>query len=402
MSDCVFQKKVRAIDYYSYIIFVCWLSLLVLSILVWENNRLNPKEKRLFYLTYILVAITALMEWLGVILNGDASNPVWLLRIIKCADYIMTPVAGAALITNIPSDSIWKKLIRGVLVTNMVFQLVSAFTGWMLIVDEQHRYYHGPLYPVYMILYSILIVLMAIEFITYGNKFRRQNRVSLYSILLLVFICILIQELAPGNPRTAYLGMTLGMIMMFIHITEFSQLASDDTIKEQKVAITTDPLTGISNRYAYIQELNRLEAKETIPEDLTVFSIDINGLKSVNDWFGHAAGDELICGAADCIRNTFDGSGVCYRTGGDEFIVILQASTEQTLELISRLKDNAAAWRGEIVGELYLSAGFARSADYPELTCEKLVIEADLKMNEEKAAYYQGHNLSYQKPIAVN
>ena len=50
-------------------------------------------------------------------------------------------------------------------------------------------------------------------------------------------------------------------------------------------------------------------------------TIDINGLKVVNDTLGHAAGDELICGAADCISKTFEKSGTCYRTGGGGGVV---------------------------------------------------------------------------------
>lgn len=379
------------ISFYSSIIFISWLSLVVLSILVWENNRLTKKEKVSFYLTYALVGVAAMMEWLGVQFNGDVATPVWMIRTFKCADYILTPIAGAALITNLKSKSIWRKLIVGILAVNTVFQLISAFTGWMLTVDTHHYYSHGKLYPVYMILYIILIVFLAIEFITYGNRFRRQNRLSLYSILTLVFICIMIQEMVSSEFRTAYLGLTLGMIMMFIHITEFSQLAADDTLREQKVAITTDSMTGVSSRYAYAEALNKLGS--SLPENLTIFSIDINGLKAVNDKLGHAAGDELICGAANCICNTFGTNGVCYRTGGDEFIVISEMDEKQAQETMTLLKQNASQWHGEKVGELNLSAGYARAVDYPELSGEKLVIEADMAMYEEKAEYYKDNHI---------
>lgn len=122
----------------------------MLSILVWENNRLTRKEKSLFYLTYALVALAALMEWMGILFNGDMSIPTWLLRTIKCTDYILTPIAGAALMTNIKTNSIWEKLIRGLLITNTLFQIVSAFTGWMITIDDRNQYSHGQLYPVYM------------------------------------------------------------------------------------------------------------------------------------------------------------------------------------------------------------------------------------------------------------
>ena len=62
----------------------------------------------------------------------------------------------------------------------------------------------------------------------------------------------------------------------------------------------TDELTNLSNRRCYERDLkeNRDKART---DDLVLFSIDVNGLKQVNDTSGHEAGDELICGAAECI-----------------------------------------------------------------------------------------------------
>lgn len=377
------------ISYYTSIILICWLSLIVLCILVSKNNRLSRKEKTLFYITYAIVALASLMEWLGMQFNGDMSIPTWLFRLVKCADYILTPAAGAALILNLKTDSIWGKLVTGILGVNLLFQIISAFTGWMLVIDEQNHYSHGPLYPVYMSLYIILIIFIAIEFITYAKKFRKQNRLSLYAIITLVLICILLQELLGSEYRTAYIGLTLGMIMMFIYITEFSQLSSDDTIQEQQIAITTDALTGVSSRYAFVAATKVLDEKEKLPHDLTIFSIDINGLKNVNDTLGHAAGDELICGAANCISSAFEKNGTCYRTGGDEFIVITQMDSKQALEAMDKLKQNAANWHGKLVKELYLATGIARAEDHPELSAEKLMIKADMAMYDEKDAFYR-------------
>ncbi len=383
-------------NYYTSIMVLCWISLSVLGILIWENNRLSRKEKIKFYQTCAVIVLASLMEWIGLFINGNMSVPEWILRAVKCADYILTPVAGAALIANIKNNSIWREILKVILVINTVFQIISAFTGWMLTVDENNRYSHGPLYPCYMAIYILVIVIIAIEFITYGKKFRKQNKVSLYSILALLFIGIMIQEVLGGEFRTAYLGLTLGMIMMFIYITEFSQLVRDDTIKEQKVAITTDTLTGVSSRYAYDETLNRLDSASSLPEKLVVFSIDINGLKTVNDILGHAAGDELIRGAADCIRDTFDSNGACFRTGGDEFIVFTEMDKEQAQESLALLMRNAEAWRGEKAGELHLAAGFVCACDYPELSGEKLVIEADTAMYKDKADYYNDNSFAYR------
>lgn len=55
-------------------------------------------------------------------------------------------------------------------------------------------------------------------------------------------------------------------------------------------------------------------------------SLDLNGLKQANDSLGHSAGDELICGAANCMKFAFASYGKIYRIGGDEFVVLIQES----------------------------------------------------------------------------
>lgn len=112
---------------------------------------------------------------------------------------------------------------------------------------------------------------------------------------------------------------------------------------------------------------------------------------------GHAAGDELICGAAECIDITFTVNGTCYRTGGDEFIVLAEMDKEQAPEAIVKLKHAAAAWHGELVGELQLAAGFAHTADYPDLSVEKLIIKADMAMYEEKDAFYRRTKMAAER-----
>ena len=376
------------ISYYTSIILLSWLALGVLYVLVWENDRLNAADKRMLYVTYALVALSALAEWLGIRLSGSETVSVRALRAIKSADYILTPIAGGALAAQLRTRSIWQKLLFALLAVNTVFQLVSFFKGWMVRVDNHNYYTHGPLYIVYIVFYLAVIALIIIEFSVYGKRFRRRNRKSLYAILFLVIAGIMMQELLGGEIRTAYITLTLGMSMMFIHYAEFSQLAADDALNEQRILITTDALTGVSSRHAYARALKDLEGAERLPDGLAVFSVDINGLKETNDTLGHEAGDELICAAASCIVSALGSQGTCYRTGGDEFIVLAEADRETVEASLSVLRQAASEWCGKKVQQLHLAAGYALAADHPEMNAEKLIQEADKAMYEAKAAYY--------------
>ena len=375
--------------FYTAIIIVVWLALIVLSILVHENNRISNRTKAVMYLTYAVTAVAALAEWLGVQFNGNAKIPVDLLKTVKLFDYILTPIAGGAIVLQLRTKTIWKKIIFVILGINLLFQIVSVFTGLMLVVDENHIYHHGPAYLAYIIIYSLIIVFVIIEFAMYGAKFKKQNRVSLYALLVFVAVGILLQEIFGSEIRTAYVTLAIGLSLMFIHYSEFSQLESDLRIREQMKQIRLDPLTGISNRHAYIEELQKLSDAETLPDDLVVYSIDINGLKKTNDTLGHSAGDELICGAADCITTIFDKYGKTYRTGGDEFIVIANIETNQIYSLVSQLNKLGASWKGKESKSISFSVGAAARKDNPDLKPEKLVILADQRMYKAKNEYYQ-------------
>ena len=336
-----------------------------------------------------MIAISALAEWCGVQLDGRTDVPKWILVFVKTADYILTPLAGGALVVQMRIENRWRNAMLGILAANAVLQAVSAFTGWMVVVDEAHHYSHGPLYGLYMGLCLAIIAIVIIEFILYGRSFRRQNRLSLYAIMLLVVIGIAIQEALPGDNRTSYISLALGAALMFIHYSEYSQLAMDDTVSEQQAQIDTDVLTGLFSRNAYSRTLKKLDSAGPLPKDLAAFTIDINGLKTVNDSLGHEAGDELIRGAAACIVNAFGTGRSCYRTGGDEFVVLTPMSREEAGDAIKALDQETRRWRGDKVKSLSVSAGFALSQDFDELTSEALVRESDKAMYKAKAAYYR-------------
>ena len=373
-------------QYYTAFVILVWLSLIVLGVLVFENNRIKKEDKGVLFITYAVVAVAATAEWLGLMFNGNPNIPVWLLRAVKFFDYVSTPVAGGIIILQFKKATKFIPwIIFGILAFNFVYQFISLFTNWMMIVDDAHVYHHGTIYTLYIVLYFAILVLVILGFALYGRNFRRQNRVSLYSIMAFVIIGIALQIIF--SVRIAYVAITFGLIALFIHTSEFSQLAADDKIQEQKILITIDPLTGILNRYAYEKDIAKIE----LDDDFVVFSIDINGLKNANDTHGHQAGDELICGAADVIGRVLDRFGKTYRTGGDEFIGLSYLSEEKIEKAVEELNKRADAWTGNRIENLSLSIGYASKKEFPDYSIDDLVGVADKRMYTNKANYYMSH-----------
>ena len=141
----------------------------------------------------------------------------------------------------------------------------------------------------------------------------------------------------------------------------------------------SDQLTGVMNRNAYERNLSSLFVEG---KPVAIIAVDVNGLKEANDKKGHAAGDRLIIETAHALANEFGNERV-FRTGGDEFLVVLQDYSEQEvnddINLVKNYLDNE---------NVSSSIGYAFTA---ALDCDvvELIKLADLKMYEEKEHYYE-------------
>jgi len=87
----------------------------------------------------------------------------------------------------------------------------------------------------------------------------------------------------------------------------------------------SDMLTGLGNRNAYEERRKALSDRKTRPA-LSCIVADVTGLKLINDAHGHSAGDTALIETAEAIRKVLPEGGECFRTGGDEFIILIESS----------------------------------------------------------------------------
>ncbi|HOJ00119.1 MAG TPA: diguanylate cyclase [Anaerolineaceae bacterium] len=100
-----------------------------------------------------------------------------------------------------------------------------------------------------------------------------------------------------------------------------------------------DSMTGLYNRAYFEAEFKRISQGRQFP--LSIIVCDLDNLKKINDQYGHAAGDTIICKAATILQESFRGDDIVARLGGDEFAVIISSLEESAvLKIVARLRNN--------------------------------------------------------------
>ncbi len=182
----------------------------------------------------------------------------------------------------------------------------------------------------------------------------------------------------------ALFGVSLGvMLINYRSMQKWEKKAEEERDQARTVAYT-DPMTGVKSKHAYLLSQKDYDTaiQSKSVESFAIVACDVNGLKVINDTLGHKAGDEYIIKACKMICNIFQHSPV-YRTGGDEFVVILTGRDYLIRkELVLALHDRSVEHIN--TNDVVVSGGLS---DYnpEEDTCFHDVFErADALMYEEK------------------
>ena len=153
-----------------------------------------------------------------------------------------------------------------------------------------------------------------------------------------------------------------------------------------------DSMTGVSNKTAYLEHVHQIEEQiEAEEANFSVVVFDINGLKKVNDYFGHEEGDRIIVAAANVICDAFGQDNV-FRIGGDEFIAVLMDKDQEDIKKCYKELDIAIDDMNNSEPPLAMALAISRgSASYvkgEDLDFNKVFKRADEEMYRNKAEFY--------------
>ena len=149
----------------------------------------------------------------------------------------------------------------------------------------------------------------------------------------------------------------------------------------------TDELTGLYNRRGFMALAERqLKLGRRSGRGMMLFVMDVDGLKQINDSFGHLEGDRALKSTAEVLEETFRDSDVVARLGGDEFAVLaIEASGHSETTIKTRLFERLKSINAEkSCYEISLSLGVARFDPRNRTSIGELMAKADQAMYEQK------------------
>ncbi len=286
-------------------IFAIWIFSNVSELYILVNDN------AFFFLIYILALYMLLL-------------PIYILLRNKCTHFIKL------------FDSLFTTMVC-LLLNN----LILAGTGVWSLTESMIL-----LHIVIAISYSLCVFAVFVEY------FKHKNRDILAYLIssVVFFVCITFTIIAYYYPnlklniidydfflKFAFVIFVILNGIAYIRQVIISSLKTSESAIYRKLAFT-DLMTGLDNRSSFDHDLNTL-AQEMF-DYISIIEFDIDGLKSVNDNYGHSVGDELIKEVASSIKEIFGKYSKCYRIGGDEFIVItLNENSTFIQTLIDKFKE---------------------------------------------------------------
>jgi len=206
-------------------------------------------------------------------------------------------------------------------------------------------------------------------------RFGARGALSASFALSILAIVGTIQGLASFSPGRLSEGLLL--LQSFMGIVAITSIILAAVMAERReleqreqerilALATTDPVTGLPNHRALIARLDQeLERAQRYDRACSLLFLDLDHFKALNDGYGHAVGDAVLCELADLVRTQLRGMDTVGRWGGEEFVVILpELSAEDALHLAEEIRATVAAHTFRVGGGLHLTYSVGL-ASYP-------------------------------------
>lgn len=227
--------------------------------------------------------------------------------------------------------------------------------------------------------------ILLIEAVAYKNIVALKELKSLF-IVFIAGIIEIVAYYANGQRNTSYflhVGVSIYVVLIIIH--QFNDYKERRRIKEEKEYFEkmayVDAMTGAENRARYIEDIENISE----PEGIVVVQADTDRLKYINDSFGHHYGDKSIIDTYKVLNKNFADMGKVYRTGGDEFAVIIKnGDINEVAAIIEKIRKDVDLIDKEREYKFSISLGVAEYETSLDEDIYSTTLRAERNMYEDK------------------
>jgi len=330
------------------------------------RKQTRDTQIRYLWLTVLCVGVLVVADSLEVFAAENPSLRFWRI-LFSVIGYIVRPVAALSVMLVVASQISRRKLLLWLpAILNALIMCTAFFSPVAFSYNADYEFIRGPLgYSVFIAGFFYIAMVLWYTNKRFGKGHVWESRV-LYLCAISTALSAVVDAIAGGSHLNPAILISVVFYYMFIR--------TQDTNR--------DSVTNLLNRQSFYEDSELYQPRVT-----AVASLDMNGLKRLNDTRGHDAGDQALAAIGQCMLASASRSVIPYRMGGDEFAIVFLRQEEDTVRAVMETIQSAVREAGYSV-----AAGYACRTDRESIN--ELYKLSDQKMYADKAVYYNtpGHN----------
>ena len=344
----------------------------IMCILTRSNDTLTPRQRRWFILSFAMIIGISILEALSLVVDQTPAEFRWLNILTNFVGFGLTP-AVPIMLASVLEKHRSLKYAFGLVLAYLLFLAVSFPLRMVFYVDQNNYYTRGENFGIFVAVYTASILYLLVITLQVAAKYQCKSKSSVYPIVGFLILSTMIQVVFP-QVHVTWLCVTLLSMLYFTYCNGMWQ--------------QLDGLTGLLNQKSY------LNFTASISKSGTLIVLDVDDFKLVNDNYGHLVGDQCLEEIAACMKRVYSKVGFCYRIGGDEFCVLLDASADPKGCCATLMRELDA--RRKTMDVLpYVSVGTAPFAPDDDMLAVKAAADNNMyeTKREQKAARQKAHKL---------
>ena len=288
------------------------------SLKLWSQRRAGDAQLRYYWLTVlstmVLIAADSLEYWA----SKDPGLRFWRI-LFSVIGYVMRPTAALSIVLIIYPEPRRPRYLWIPCIVNTLIYCTAFFSPIAFGFGAKYNFLRGPLgYSVFVVSFLYILYIVWMTWKRFKDRDHRRERLVLYTCAVACMISSQIDMHSEGNHVNAAIMVSSVFLYMFLRSYETNR----------------DPLTKLLNLQSFYEDSAQYSAAVT-----AVSSVDMNGLKSLNDSQGHEKGDEALKAIGKCLDKISGKNTLAYRIGGDEFALLFIRQEENAVsETLKKLK----------------------------------------------------------------